>query len=278
VRRRHSISNSRKNSIRQSAELEFVSGGGDDCYGSKLPKRVGRIVRPGAIKDQEDQRYNLRLVDLQLLQSYADAISKLVKANSDVSAELDQINAIFSGATKLAGSAGSDVLKNDATAVAATASAIITAIKGINTASLEFNLQQAAIKVKPKLVAAVARLKQGFHIVNDDTQKFINMWYWCADRKFTYMRNNSPQVMARSSVTDFDASYGAFQAQYRQFLNNMPSINNSLLDKVVDANQKLIDADLANVAFTATQFATTIDQIVSAYKSAKASAAVITKS
>jgi hypothetical protein len=252
--------------VKHSAELEYLSrwgkGVGQTCRDNDDPiiKTLGNVTAK-SIKKQEDALLKVRLAELFLIQKYSEALSGYAEARADRAQHVAEILGLADSINATA------FVPPEGKLVAATAKAVGAAFIAMDQNITNLKIQKAALKMQPTLVKMVGNLKRNFHVLGDRTQLYLNAWKSCAEEKFRFMRD-TPSPSPRSTIVELQSAYSSYQAQYRTYINSLPQLGDDL-DKIVKANQALIDTDSAELVTSAQQLSTTVNTVVSAYQSVK---------
>lgn len=248
--------------LRQTAELEYLSARQETCRDNEdAAVRDLRTFTPKEVRAKEAKFIRDRFAELYFLQKYSVGLAKFATTQTARNAELDALAAIAASPGSLT------ISPPEAKAIAAAAKIVIEAVKAAEVHQTNYEIMKAAEKIHPTIRKMVASMKKKFHLVGDGTQLLLNAWYSCAEEKYIYMRNTLVVRMPTSAV-DLDNSYGAFQAQYRAFINRVPSIA-GVLDELEAANEKIFTTSVEEFSTTTQQLATTVNSVISAYSAVK---------
>jgi hypothetical protein len=251
--------------VKQSAELEFLSKNGnrgETCRDNDDPiiREIGN-VEPKSIQKREEARIKLRLAELYLIKKYADTLAAYVEKRDD---RIQYLNDMLAIADTLSHSA---IAPPEAKVIGAGARVVGNAFIALHNNYTELQLRRAAEKMRPTLAKMVGALKRNFHLVPDRTQLYLNAWRNCAEEKFRYMRDR-PYPSLRANVVELDNSYSVFQTQLRTYINSVPQMGEAL-DKIVKANEAIIEVSSDEMLTAAKQLVASIDGVIAAYNTAK---------
>lgn len=251
--------------VRQSNQLEFLSRNRETCRDNR-EMIVPAEVKPKAIQIQEERRLYARLREVELLQEYAKALQAIAKGAADRDERFANIQRLINGARGAVSNVALTPLeRQDVSVIADSATVILAALRAIDRHRTGEAIRREAARMEPKIGKMVASLKKRIHLVGVRTQAYLNAWRVCADEKYAFIRDKSVRNVQPALIVDLDNSYGAFQAQYRAFLNNVPQVDKRALDAIKDAHRKLMETDLAEFATTVEELNVTVSRLIDVY-------------
>lgn len=254
--------------IKQSAVLYFLSNKTQTCLDND--GLTPTYAKNKQIQRQEEAILRLRLVDLYNLSDYADSLAKLEKDRVARAASIDNANRIIASGVQAAGYF--PLVGEEAKAVKTSAESIGALVKLIDQNATAYKIMKKAKEMQPEVEKMITRLEDKFHIVSDRTQLYVNAWRACTREKFLYIRDNMASTARPVAVLDLDASYTEFRSKYRDYLNRIPHIEKESFEKIKKANRDMANTDTAEeFAAASEKLAALVDQLVSTYKTVKAS-------
>lgn len=255
--------------VRQSAQLYFLSDKKETCLDNDglTPTKT----RNREIERQEAALLKLRLADLYNLSDYADTLAKFDKDRIKRAEQIDFVNRSIAAGVQLAGL--NPAFTAEAAAVQQGTTAISGLVKMIDANVTTLEIMKKARAMQPKVEAMITRLEEKYHIVGDRAQLYVNAWRACTREKFIYIRDRMATPAKPVSIVDLDSNYGAFRAQYRNYLNRIPHIEKAAFEKIKDANRAMVNAQSPeDFAKGAENLAAIVSQLVSTYKTVNDSA------
>jgi hypothetical protein len=259
--------------IKQSAVLYFLSNRKETCLDND--GLTPTYVKNKQIQRQEEEILKLRLVDLYNLSDYADSLAKIEKDRAARAAQIDAAAGIVAAGAQMAGQF--PLLATEVAAVKQGSDSIAALVKIIDEQRTAMEILRKAREMQPKVDKMITRLAEKFHIVSDRTQLYVNAWRACTREKYLYIKDRMASTATPVSVVDLDNSYTEFRNQYRTYLNRIPHIDKAAFEKIRDANNKMLNAtDIAEFQAGAERLAAVVNQLVSTYKTLKATGQTLT--
>lgn len=254
--------------VKQSSVLYFLSNRKETCLDNDGLTPLH--VRNKQIQRQEEEILKLRLVDLYNLADYADSLARIEKDRAQRAAQIDAATRIVGAATQMAGQF--PLVAAEVAAVKQGSDSVAALAKMIDEQRTAMEILRKAREMQPKVDKMITRLAERFHIVSDRTQLYVNAWRACTREKYVYMRDRMASPTTPVSVVDLDASYTEFREKYRTYLNRIPHISKASFEKIREANNAMLAAtDIAEFQASAEKLAAIVNQLVSTYKTLKAS-------
>lgn len=254
--------------VKQSSVLYFLSNRKETCLDNDGLTPLH--VRNKQIQRQEEEILKLRLVDLYNLADYADSLARIEKDRAQRAAQIDAATRIVGAATQMAGQF--PLVAAEVAAVKQGSDSVAALVKMIDEQRTAMEILRKAREMQPKVDKMITRLAERFHIVSDRTQLYVNAWRACTREKYVYMRDRMASPTTPVSVVDLDASYTEFREKYRTYLNRIPHISKASFEKIREANNAMLAAtDIAEFQASAEKLAAIVNQLVSTYKTLKAS-------
>jgi hypothetical protein len=225
--------------IKESAQLEYLSGYTRTCRdnpGYMFPKdyRKARNIKAEAIRQFEESD-----ADYKFLMEYSKAFDKIVKQSGDVSTDINNAVAVAKGIGKYSA---------ETAAMSEIAALLGSAAVAINEEVKFHRIRSAARKYQKLLEVHVKTLTGRLSGFDRATQQDISIWRDCVQEKFkviAWLALSAPSKLPTSAV-DLDASYGAFQLQYRNYVGTSPQAGD-MLQNLVQANRDISEAPNSTV-------------------------------
>ncbi|MES2750299.1 MAG: hypothetical protein V4661_02900 [Pseudomonadota bacterium] len=218
-----------QDTIKESAQLEYLSYNKSTCRDNPGYMFGNNFYSARNIKAKTIEEFEKSDSDYIFLTKYSIAFDGIIKSAEGAATDITNYVSIIKSAGKYS---------SETAALSEVVSLLGTAAIAINEEVKFRKLRDAATKYQPQLELLAKRLSGRLGGLDRETIKDISVWRNCVQEKFDVIWALSNPSRFPTSVTELDAAYGAFQAQYRSYVGTSPQIGEMLSD-LVKANKAI---------------------------------------
>jgi hypothetical protein len=242
--------------LRKSEQLEWISLGTYAC-GDPRSKEVASIHESAKRKAAEVKRIaekeiRKKFAQIDLLIGYGETISSISEGGEKFNAAAEKMRTAIGAVANTVGA--------QATVPQTVLSSLISIAQIAEKETRNARIAEAATRMQPALLKIRAQLKsrKNLRLMTATEEGIFELWDACARERLAFLRDYHPPRLggpkpssdgtvrpryagvSASSALEFQTAYETYMNQREAFLARRPDYS-SLLDAIVDANQKIID-------------------------------------